>query len=719
MQRLLQLLMVANSPLLSEAQCGPGLGNACLLPNLELEKCESNQGVCKTYSGCLDRSECRDEFGERNPLDEVVGFDKCECNFTADTHGCGEPGGECTGEFGKGCSSAVGICKTHSGCTNRTDIESCPESVEEFDTQDLNWKFDKCVCGKEARGSYVLVLVASAIGLIAFVVAFWYFPGPGFSYCSTILVLGAVGATSIWSFALLLVEAGLDEEDDFLSHTGFMIALAMLSAFTFVSVLGIFKMGRVWIPTMVIVYCVVAGFFAFTFSMMAICFGFVVIFLLVSASVQASKLTGAWEGPASDSGGDGGGYGCGVIGKIVLSLAGFPGRFVNFVLQVSLVSYAFGEVHAFDEVHKVKTLIRVYLKLLFGTLVDGLPGLGSLMEVASEISTQMNDWADNFSTFMVDYSSIWTPNKDTGYVSVGVFEIAVIAAVLLIVLSDVLLIVAPRENAGTIGKLAADFVSRSLLYVLQVLAAASHVLVFALINGVDRPDAQGHSQKFLYDISSTMAEPLTVIYVGLTLVSGAYILFKLWSGADAGLQDCSVWLMHKNCVFIDPVQANAAFPGAFILGFFGIWPQFVLDAFEIPQRTDSYKLEENDVILATVNALSYPLYVLPFGTFVAKLGEYLNQNPIYTTTRGFNVFELGISLTFVAEYLLVLVVAKDTIDAVGTGIPEHDEIKDVAEENGESLQTVVLVLLAITVLRTCISTCRDCWQGRQKQSSVG
>jgi len=110
-----------------------------------------------------------------------------------------------------------------------------------------------------------------------------------------------------------------------------------------------------------------------------------------------------------------------------------------------------------------------------------------------------------------------------------------------------------------------------------------------------------------------------------------------------------------------------------------------------------------------VNALSYPLYLIPFGTVLAKLGEYLNQNPIYVASKGFSRLGLLITFTYFAEYVLVLVTAWQTLDSVEFGTPEEEEVTGEAEENGHSLRTVVLCFLAITTARQLLEAIRD-WE---------
>jgi hypothetical protein len=201
--------------------------------------------------------------------------------------------------------------------------------------------------------------------------------------------------------------------------------------------------------------------------------------------------------------------------------------------------------------------------------------------------------------------------------------------------------------------------------------------------------------------------PVTGFYVVLTLFTAARILTKLWSGCDAGLQNLGVALLKLNGVEVPDVRSNKDCCCAFILAFLGIWPQYVLDAFEVEERMRTYNLEEEDVLLATVNALSYPLYLIPFGTVVAKLGEYLNQNPIYVASKGFSRLGLLITFTYLAEYVLVLSTAWQMLDSVEFGTPGEEEVTGTAEENGHFLRTVMLCLLAITTARQLLEAVRE------------
>merc|ERR1712048_1084000 len=152
---------------------------------------------------------------------------------------------------------------------------------------------------------------------------------------------------------------------------------------------------------------------------------------------------------------------------------------------------------------------------------------------------------------MLDYTLIWTPNKIAAYTSVGVFEIFVVAAALGIVLSDVLLILAPRARSGRIAKLLVELVSRCVLYTIQSLASASNVLILALlfIRPIERPELSG-SQKFFNENTERFGVPVTIGYVVLTLFVATAFLLMLWSGYDAGLQKIAPRLLEMHGVSI-------------------------------------------------------------------------------------------------------------------------------------------------------------------------
>lgn len=239
-----------------------------------------------------------------------------------------------------------------------------------------------------------------------------------------------------------------------------------------------------------------------------------------------------------------------------------------------------------------------------------------------------------------------------------------------------------------------------------MLASASQTLLFPLCFLRQMEGTAAWDSDWLHKIMTFVGIPVAGFYVVPTLFTAARVLSKLWSGRDAGMQNIGVLLMRLNGVEVPDVQSNKDCCCAFILAFLGIWSQPVLDAFEVEQRVRNYNVEEEDVLLA---ALSYPLYLIPFGTVVAKLGEYLNQNPIFVASKGFSWLGLLITFTYFSEYVLVLVTAWQTLDSVEFGTPEEEDVTGEAQENGHSLRTVVLCFLAITTVRQLLEAIRD-WE---------
>jgi hypothetical protein len=144
-----------------------------------------------------------------------------------------------------------------------------------------------------------------------------------------------------------------------------------------------------------------------------------------------------------------------------------------------------------------------------------------------------------------------------------------------------------------------------------------------------------------------------------------------------------------------------------LLAFIGVWPQHVLDAFEVQQRATSFSIDKQDIMLTTVNALSFPLYVLPFGGVIAKLGEYLNQCPIYMAGRGFSFSSFCITLTYFAEYVLVLIVSAEALTSAEQGLADtHAEAEDNAD--GRQLVAVLSCLFAIMLIRFIVGTVSGC-----------
>lgn len=144
-----------------------------------------------------------------------------------------------------------------------------------------------------------------------------------------------------------------------------------------------------------------------------------------------------------------------------------------------------------------------------------------------------------------------------------------------------------------------------------------------------------------------------------------------------------------------------------LLAFMGVWPQHVLDAFEVEQRASCYSIDKQDIMLTTVNALSFPLYVLPFGGVVAKLGEYLNQCPIYVAGQGFLCSSFCITLTYLAEYVLVLIVCIEALTSAEQGIAETQvEAEDNAD--GDQLAAVLCCLFTLMLIRFIVGTASGC-----------
>merc|ERR1719221_97935 len=156
-----------------------------------------------------------------------------------------------------------------------------------------------------------------------------------------------------------------------------------------------------------------------------------------------------------------------------------------------------------------------------------------------------------------------------------------------------------------------------------------------------------------------MSVPITVFYVGIVVVLAFIALVLLWSGEDKGMQYIAPKLLALHGVHIDGGHKGGIFPLAFVPAFFGVWTDAASEAFEIAGRARSFNLTRSEVMLATVNALSFPLYLVPGGCLVAKLGEYLNQSPI--RVQGRYTGNRVLCLTYLAEYLLVLFVAYETL----------------------------------------------------------
>merc|ERR1712070_158956 len=300
----------------------------------------------------------------------------------------------------------------------------------------------------------------------------------------------------------------------------------------------------------------------------------------------------------------------------------------------------------------------------------------------------------------------WTPNMSTAFSSVGTFEVMVVVAVFTIVLSDCLLILAPRDGSGEIAKHVVELASRLFLYVVQLLVSVSHALILALcfVQPIERPPLTD-SQQFFADFGEPAAYAVTNFYVGVVLFTAVYVLLKLWSGDDAGMQNIAPKLLQLNGVAVKEVEAGKSCPLAFVAAFFGFWPQCVKTALEVEQRTQTFRLGEADVMLATVNALSFPLYVVPFGAVFAKLGEYMNQCPIYVSGRDFHLADVVLSLTYAAEYALVLLTCRELLNNAEQGYPTGEDA--VAESEEDQVFLVSVCWLCLTLIRAAATGVRD------------
>merc|ERR1712110_669852 len=182
----------------------------------------------------------------------------------------------------------------------------------------------------------------------------------------------------------------------------------------------------------------------------------------------------------------------------------------------------------------------------------------------------------------------------------------------------------------------------------------------------------------------------------------------LWSGCDAGMQKVAPRLLAMHGVSIKEAKAGQNSCCAFLLAFMGVWPQHVLNAFEVEQRASCFSIDKQDIMLTTVNALSFPLYVLPFGGVVAKLGEYLNQCPIYVAGKGFSFSSFCITLTYFAEYVLVLIVCAEALNSAEEGLADTQaEVEDNAD--GKQLVAVLSCLFALMLIRFIVGTVSGCF----------
>jgi hypothetical protein len=160
-----------------------------------------------------------------------------------------------------------------------------------------------------------------------------------------------------------------------------------------------------------------------------------------------------------------------------------------------------------------------------------------------------------------------------------------------------------------------------------------------------------------------------------------------------------------NGIEVKEVESGKACPMAFVCAFFGIWPQSVKTALEVEERCHNFCLGEEEVMLATVNALSFPIYIVPFGALFAKLGEYMNQCPLYVAGRDFHCADVVLSMTYAAEYMLVLFTCRELLDSAEQGYPTGEDA--VANADDEWVSQISVCWLCLTLLRTLATGIRD------------
>lgn len=686
-------------------KCGE-LGSVCDVET----NCNGKKGICKTKNGFTERKEGTNSF-DKNGF-----FDKCVCTeqenppsapapSPPETGACGELGSVCRVE--RSCNGMEGICKTKNGFTRRED------STSSFDQ---NGFFDECECTgpKDApiRGfaGMIFVLLATISGLVIC----WFgtkrlsamdIEVPKILYAP----LGAGAFYSLFAFGFsVLVQSAGHQIDDFFTSFALTFILMILcvgsipAACKLKSCFGAVEIAVI----MVYAFCAMAGFFAFTFSVAIFAVASGVFFLLMGVVIRCLRSTWAdaekpdlEEARLEDQVDDARQAAlrtvralCNLFGGNLLT---FCMRVFNFVLQAVLISYSIGDLRG------LRSEVRAYFawSLDLSVSMPELSWCSPVVEPAAQASEKLGDAVEHLSRFLLDYTLIWTPNMVAAYTSVGVFEVFVVTAALSVVLSDILLILAPRDKSGRMAKFIVELVSRGVLYTIQTLASASNVLIMALlfIQPIKRPELS-ESQAFFNENTDKFGVPVTIAYVCLTLLVAAYFLWKLWSGSDAGLQNIAPQLLAMHGVSIKETKAGQSSCCAFLFAFVGVWPQHVLDAFEVEQRSLSFRIDKQDIMLTTVNALSFPLYVLPFGGVIAKLGEYLNQCPIYVTGRGFLWSSLCIALTYFAEYVLVLVVCNDALTSVEQGLADT-QMEAEHRTDGGKLAAVLICLLILALVR--------------------
>lgn len=456
---------------------------------------------------------------------------------------------------------------------------------------------------------------------------------------------------------------------------------------------------------LVYVYCALVGYWSFMLSIVLLTIISVILFAVMSVTIRFVKAS--WEDKDPLTGGD---ASSGAVARAsgwyfwANEMFGAVSGFINFVMQVSLLALSAGGLSG------VTAQVQENFNNMFSFSVHfpSMPTFVSApLDAVSEFSGVIANYTEGGGDFLRDYSNLWTSRRSMANVCNGVFEIMVVFAVFVVVLSDVLLIVAAREDMGQVATRVVELASRAFLYALQAMVAVSQALISALllINPIERaelPEAEATMEQF----NSLFYLPTTYGYLAITLYVAGSLLWKLWSGDDGGLQNLAPRLMQFHGIKVKDVKAGTPSRMAFGRAFLGYWDERVLNALEVDQRCEIYKLDRETVMLATVNALSFPLYVLPYGAYVAKLGEYLNQAPIHVFSAespdvGVNVSlkdpAFVLSASYVAEYLLVLLTSAQLLDSHEQGTAERGDTTEGL--GGWWLAFISVCWLGLTLVR--------------------
>jgi hypothetical protein len=582
------------------------------------------------------------------------------------------------------------------------------------------------------KGIYI-VAALTVLGLVLFAVLIKAFETPDMPKKAMLAAMGFGLFYSGFSLAFTLLADSMlsGGVDDFFTGGAQAFTFMVLAGNTVIGAFVLvchFKMSVTKAAfVLVFTYCATAGFFTFCFSIVLLSFLGCLLYTIMNITIICLRSSwhkqelpelndvggpSAGDHPAVAQGVMASNHSSTVIAIVAFVLRQFFGAFtglINFVMQVGLLSFTVGDLQGLR--HQVKE--HFMWTFDFTLRVPELPSeCGWVMAQATEASVVLNDAAEEVGQFLLAYSNLWTPNSITAYSSVGVFEITVVAAVFTIVLSDCLLILAPREGSGEIAKNVVELAARVFLYVVQVLVSVSHALLFALafVEGheIERPELT-ESQQFFHDASESTSTRVTNVYVGLVLVCALYVLLKLWSGSDGGLQNIASSLLISRGVDVEMLNAGKPCPMGFVCAFFGVWPESVKIALEVEERCLNFRLEQQEVLLATVNALSFPIYIVPFGAVVAKFGEYMNQCPIYVAGRDFHWADVVLSLTYAVEYFLVLFTCRELLDSAEQGYPTGEDA--VANADDEWVWSISVCWLCLTLLRALATGIRDYFPG--------